>query len=97
MSHQDAYISDIVVVTTDEGGKKIDDTIDRLKSEGMEVQNVNTDQGVIEGVCPVAKVKTIDHLPGVSYVRSVFTYIADYPPGDPRDLDGQEETMHESD
>jgi hypothetical protein len=30
-------------------------------------------------------------------VRSVFTYIADYPPGDPRDLDGQEETLHESD
>ncbi len=97
MSHQDAYISDIVVVTTDEGGKQIDDTLTRLKSEGMEVQNVDKDQGVIEGSCPVAKVKTLDHLPGVSYVRSVFTYIADYPPGDPRDLDGQEETMHESD
>ena len=97
MSHQDAYISDVVVVVTDDAGQKLDETIDRLKSEGLEVQNVNKDQGVIEGSCPVSKVKTIDHLPGVSYVRSVFTYIADYPPGDPRDLDGQEESLHESD
>ena len=97
MSHQDAYLSDVVVVITDDAGQKIDETVDRLKSEGLEVQNVNKDQGVIEGCCPVSKVKTLDHLPGVSYVRSVFTYIADYPPGDPRDLDGQEETLHESD
>lgn len=97
MSHQDAYISDIVVVLTDEASEKLDDAVSRLKSEGMEVQSINTDQGVIEGSCPVSKVKTLDHLPGVSYVRSVFTYIADYPPGDPRDLDGQEETLHESD
>jgi hypothetical protein len=23
----------------------------------------------------------------VEYVRTIFTYVADYPPGDPRDLD----------
>ncbi|HTL28553.1 MAG TPA: hypothetical protein VL282_05015 [Tepidisphaeraceae bacterium] len=97
MSHQDAYVSDIVVVITDDAGHQLDDTIDRLKAEGLQVQNVNKDQGVIEGSCPASKVKTIDHLPGVSYVRSVFTYVADYPPGDPRDLDGQEDTLHESD
>jgi hypothetical protein len=96
MSHQDAYISDVIVNITDDAGQQLDDTIERLKSEGLEVQNVDKDQGVIEGSCPASKVKSIDHLPGVSYVRSVFTYVADYPPGDPRDQDGDEDVPSES-
>lgn len=95
MNHQDAFLSDIVVVITDEAGDHLDDMLARLKAEGMEVQSVNTDQGVVEGCCPASKVKTLDHLSGVSYVRSVFTYVADYPAGDPRDLDGVEEAMHD--
>ena len=40
-----------------------------------------------EGTVDASKIHQIDDFPGVAYVRSVFTYIADYPPGDPRDLD----------
>jgi hypothetical protein len=86
--HQDAYISDVVV--TLDRNDQIDNlqTIERLKREGMTISTADVEQGVVEGCIESSKLCTIDRMPGIEYVRSVFTYVADFPSDDPRDRDG---------
>ena len=90
MNHHDAEISDVVVVLDEEGQNTAETIIGRLKELGMEVASINCDEGVIEGSIDAGRVNEIKTVPGVAYVRSVFTYTADYPCGDPRDKDGLE-------
>jgi hypothetical protein len=85
--HHDAYLSDIVVVCDETPEVKIDDIVKKLQTEEMSIANVDRDNCVIEGTCDASKIHKIDDFPGVAYVRSVFTYVADYPAGDPRDRD----------
>jgi hypothetical protein len=82
-------MSEIVAVIDDEHCDDMDSVVKRLASAGVEVSKVNASEGVIEGLVEASKVKEIDEMPGVEYVRTVFTYAADYPPGDPRDRDGR--------
>jgi hypothetical protein len=86
-AYQDAYISDIVVVFDESADNKFEDVVAKLKEHGMQIASADKDNGVIEGTVDSSKIHEIDDLPGVSYVRSVFTYVADFPPGDPRDRD----------
>jgi hypothetical protein len=86
--HQDAYISDVVVMIDDDEANRFEDVVARLKKEGFDLRDENRDQGVVEGSINSSKLCEIDDLPGVKYVRSVFTYVADFPAGDPRDQDG---------
>ena len=81
-------MSEIVAVIDEDHTETIDKIVDRLKKAGVEVSNINRDECVVEGLVESSKVKEIDDLPGVEYVRTVFTYAANYPPGDPRDRDG---------
>ncbi len=90
MNHHDAEITDVVVVLDGQGAKSMDSTVSSLKQLGLEVSTVNNDEGVIEGSINTDKVHDLKTVPGVCYVRSVFTYTADYPCGDPRDRDGTE-------
>jgi hypothetical protein len=43
---------------------------------------------VVEGTIDASLVHDLEKLDCVEYVRTVFTYNANYPPGDPRDRDG---------
>ena len=88
MNHHDADIADVIIVLADQGQQAVDGAVNHLKEFGLEVVDVNVDEGVIEGSCDANKVGELKKVPGVNYVRSVFTYTADYPPGDPRDQDG---------
>ena len=85
----DAYMSEIVAVISDDCADEMDDMVKRLEDVGVEVSNVNTNEGVIEGLVEAAKVKEIDDMRGVDYVRTVFTYAANFPKGHPRDQDGR--------
>ena len=85
----DCYMSEIVAVISDECADNMDDMVRRLKAAGVDVSNVNASEGVVEGLVDAGKVKMIDDLPGVDYVRTVFTYAADFPKGDPRDRDSE--------
>ena len=85
--HQDAYISDVVVVVDTCEGRTFDDVLKQVKDAGLQIRDLDRDNCTIEGSDDAGKVRTIDDLPGVEYVRSVFTYVADYPAGDPRDQD----------
>jgi len=95
MNHRDAELSDVVVVLQDLDDKQADQAVAQLKSAGLDVASVNKDNGTIEGCVETCKVPDLKHIPGVSYVRSVMTYTADYPPGDPRDKDGPEQDFED--
>ena len=58
-----------------------------LKEAGLEVSNADEDNNVIEGCIEASRVAALEKLEAVEYVRKVFTYEANYPPGDPRDVD----------
>lgn len=96
MNHHDAEISDVVVVLQDMEEQRVKEVIDQLKTAGLQVSTMDQNTGTIEGSVDAGKVGELKKIKGVSYVRSVMTYTADYPPGDPRDLDGKEETYEDS-
>lgn len=87
-SHQDAYVSDVVVTLDRNGRAGNAATVDDLKRAGMKIASANLEEGIVEGCVESDKLFAIDQMPGVEYVRSVFTYVADYPNGDARDKDG---------
>ena len=82
-NYQDAFISDVVVTIDETPERTFDQMVDSLKSAGMQINDLCKDRCVIEGTVDSGKVRGIDDMPGVEYVRTVFTYVADYPPGDP--------------
>jgi hypothetical protein len=86
-NYQDAFISDVFIIVDESPELSFDKVVENLKQAGVEVSDVHKDQCVVEGSVDSGKVKTIDGMPGVEAVRTRFTYVADYPAGDPRDLD----------
>ena len=86
-NYQDAFVSDIVVTFDDTPEHPCDKVVESLKSAGVQITSVDKDNCVAEGTVDSSKIAAIDKMPGVDFVRTVFTYVADYPPGDPRDLD----------
>lgn len=84
----DGYFSDVVVVLDELTDEQTREVVERLKALGLEVSRVDDDQSVVEGTIDASKAHELQHVTCVRYVRSVFTYLADYPPGDPRDRDG---------
>jgi len=87
MDHRDAAVSDVTVVLDAAHGAHINEAVAALKLVGLEVDDVNRDEGVVEGVIEAGQIPQLKKLPWVEYVRVEFTYIADFPPGDPRDRD----------
>jgi hypothetical protein len=85
----DTYVSDIVAVVDEKHSDDLDKVVEQLKACGVEISNVNNDEHVIEGCVESHKLKEVGKVAGVEYVRTVFTYAANYPPGDPRDRDGE--------
>ena len=84
----DAIISDIVVVLDKAYEERLADAVNMLKACGMEVRSADDDNSVVEGTIDAGRVHDLEKLECVDYVRKVFTYYANYPPGDPRDRDG---------
>ena len=84
----DAIISDIVVVLDKAYEERLNDAIAMLKSFGMEIRSADDDNSVVEGTIEESRVHALEKLECVDYVRKVFTYYANFPPGDPRDRDG---------
>ena len=84
----DANISDIVVVLDKRWENDLNGALEHLKKCGMEVDTADDDNSVVEGSIETYKVHDLEKLDCVDYVRKVFSYDANYPPGDPRDRDG---------
>ena len=84
----DAYLSEVVIMLDDLTTEQTADVIELLKAAGLDVSRVNDDQSVVEGTIESSKAHDLKHVQNVRYVRTVFTYDANFPPGDPRDRDG---------
>ena len=84
----DAYFSDVVVMLEELSTEQTHEVVERLKAAGLEVSRVDDELSVVEGTIDAHRAHDLKHVAHVRYVRSVFTYLANYPPGDPRDRDG---------
>jgi hypothetical protein len=91
MNHHDAEVSDVVVVLEELDDARTLEVVKLLEAAGMTVSKVDNDESVVEGCIAADKAHGLKHVSQVRYVRTVMTYSVDYPPGDPRDLDGKEE------
>ena len=87
MNFHDAQMSDITVVLDKRWESDLEGAVKILKDAGVEVHKADDDNSVVEGVVESSKVHTLEKLDCVDYVRVAFSWIADYPPGDPRDQD----------
>jgi len=87
MNFHDAQMSDITVVLDKRWESDLEGAVKILKDAGVEVRSADDDNSVVEGVVETAKVHALEKLDCVDYVRTTFTWIADYPAGDPRDQD----------
>lgn len=97
MNHHDAEITDCLLVLDGRAPTTIEDCITRLKAMGLEVVDINIEEGIIEGSIRADRVPDLKTVPGVCYVRSVFTYTADFPSGDARDTDGPDQSPDDGD
>ncbi|HVT89737.1 MAG TPA: hypothetical protein VHD56_12850 [Tepidisphaeraceae bacterium] len=84
----DTRISEVIVTLDDPSDKALDETVTALKKAGLEVTNVDAEHEVIEGTIESTRVKDLEKVKYVCYLRTVFTYDAEFPPGDPRDRNG---------
>ena len=84
----DATYSEVVVVLEELTTEQTARAVELLKAAGLDVSQVNDDQSLVEGTIESAKAHDLKSVPNVRYVRTVFTYEANFPPGDPRDRDG---------
>lgn len=87
MEHRDAEVCEVVVVIDASFANRLGHAVEKLRAVGMEVISTDEDEGIVSGCIEAYKVATLEKLEGVNYVRTVMTYIADYPAGDPRDCD----------
>ena len=90
MEHRDQQVSDVTIVIKAAFANRLDEIVEQLNEAGVGITSVNEDVGAIEGSCESNRVCLIERMDFVEAVRTTFTYIADYPPGDPRDQDGVE-------
>ena len=90
MEHRDAEMSEVIIILRAECDGKTPAAVDDLKAAGLQVSNVDADNGVVEGDVETAKLSALRKLSCVETARVTFTWVADYPTGDSRDGDGKE-------
>lgn len=84
----DARISDVIITLDKRYENKLEEAVSMLKGAGLEVREMDDDNSVVEGTIDLYKVHDLEKLDAVDYVRTVFTYEADFPPGHPHDTNG---------
>jgi len=87
MNHRDAEVTEIVVVIHATYCERLGEAVEKLKTFGVEIFSTDEDECVVSGSIETFKIPDLEKIDCVNYVRSVLTYIADYPVGDPRDKD----------
>lgn len=91
--HRDASVSDVTIVLDARYANRTDEAVAELRKLGLDIDQSNIEEGVVEGTVETYKIADIQKLDCVDYVRVEFTYIADYPTGDPRDQDKEADNV----
>jgi hypothetical protein len=84
----DCNITECIVILDKAFENDLEGAVKMLKDAGMRVTNADDDNSVVEGEIDTENLHAMEKLPCVDYVRKVFSYDANFPPGDPRDRDG---------
>jgi hypothetical protein len=84
----DARLSDVIVTLDRRWEDNLPGAVNLLKAAGMTIRDADDENSTVEGTIDLGKVHALEKLECVDYVRTIFTYFADFPPGDPRDVDG---------
>jgi hypothetical protein len=87
MNHRDAEITEVVVVIHKVHCERLDELVEQLKAFGLDVFSSDDEECIVSGCIETFKLPQLEKIECVNYVRTVMTYIADYPVGDPRDKD----------
>ena len=95
MAHFDAYMSDVTVVLDKRWENDLAGAIKLLEQAGLQVRSADDDNSVVEGTIEHARIHDLQKLDAVDYVRTTFSWIADYPAGDPRDHDKADRERYE--
>lgn len=96
MQHHDAEMTDVIIVLEDLNDEQTFAVARQLEVAGLSVRSIDHVQSVIEGSIQTQMVHGLSKVTCVRTVRSVMSYTVDFPPGDPRDRDGVEDTCDES-
>ena len=84
----DMRISDVIVTLDKRWEENLGGAVKMLKGAGLDIREAYDHNSVVEGTIECGKVHGLEKLDCVDYVRTVFTYDANFPAGDPRDTDG---------
>ena len=84
----DAIYAEILVILDVAYEDRAGDAVEMLVGVGMTVSEVDDQRSVVGGQVELHRLPALRALECVDYVRQVFTYDANFPPGDPRDRDG---------
>ncbi|MGA3065827.1 MAG: hypothetical protein ABSF29_03155 [Tepidisphaeraceae bacterium] len=90
MDAQDAELADVVVILADPLPLRLEEAVEQLRGAGLTVDDVDAENGAIEGTTQVGLIKPIQSMPFVKYVRKVFEYTAEPPSPDPSDDESPE-------
>jgi hypothetical protein len=85
----DAIVSECVITLDQRWEHDLNAAVEMLKQAGVEVWHADDDRSVVEGAVETHRVHDLHKLDCVEYVRTVFTYHANYPPGHAKDRDGR--------
>lgn len=85
----DAYISEVVVVLDELSDEQTAEVVKDLETRGLVVERVDNDNSLVEGRIESSRVAELEKAPAVRYVRTTFTYAAEFPPGNPMDRNKQ--------
>jgi hypothetical protein len=91
MNHRDLEITEVIIVINQAFCARLADAVAKLTAAGLEVFSTDEDEGVVSGSIETYKVSELQKIDCVNYVRSVQTYIADFPAGDPRNTDSADD------
>ena len=83
MNHRDADISDVVVVLDELDDAQTLEVVDQLKALGLSVDSVNHDQSIVSGCIETSRVRELEKLPRVRYVRRGLLLFGGLPGGRP--------------
>jgi hypothetical protein len=76
----DTYVSEILAVINSSCCDDLDKVVQELTKAGMNVTEINKDDGVIGGTIETSKLAQLESNKAVDYVRTVFTYNAHFEP-----------------
>ncbi len=74
MSQPEIEMADVQIILQSDWAARHREAVESLKSLGVQIEDINEDEGEIEGVVSIDKIGAIKKLEFVAYVRTVFRY-----------------------